>query len=69
MSFRPPFLYELGLKKALLDLFKQVNLKATFFFYYEIQDNIILPNVEYEQAIYRIIQELLNNALKAFKSF
>ncbi|MBL3199630.1 histidine kinase, partial [Klebsiella pneumoniae] len=63
-----PFLYELGLKKALLDLFKQVNLKATFFFYYEIQDNIILPNVEYEQAIYRIIQELLNNALKHSKA-
>ncbi|MCV5063573.1 hypothetical protein OFM35_34450, partial [Escherichia coli] len=59
---------ELGLKKALLDLFKQVNLKATFFFYYEIQDNIILPNVEYEQAIYRIIQELLNNALKHSKA-
>ena len=56
------------MKKALLDLFKQVNLKATFFFYYEIQDNIILPNVEYEQAIYRIIQELLNNALKHSKA-
>lgn len=67
-NLRPPFLYELGLKKALLDLFKQVNLKATFFFYYEIQDNIILPNVEYEQAIYRIIQELLNNALKHSKA-
>ncbi|GAB6458669.1 ATP-binding protein [Bacillus luti] len=67
-NLRPPFLYELGLKKALLDLFKQVNLKATFFFYYEIQDNIMLPNVEYEQAIYRIIQELLNNALKHSKA-
>ncbi|MGM2786770.1 ATP-binding protein [Bacillus cereus group sp. Bce018] len=67
-NLRPPFLYELGLKKALLDLYKQVNLKATFFFYYEIQDNIILPNVEYEQAIYRIIQELLNNAQKHSKA-
>lgn len=67
-NLRPPFLYELGLKKALLDLYKQANLKATFFFYYEIQDNIILPNVEYEQAIYRIIQELLNNAQKHSKA-
>ena len=28
----------------------------------------MLPNVEYEQAIYRIIQELLNNALKHSKA-
>ena len=31
-NLRPPFLYELGLKQALINLFKQINLKATFSF-------------------------------------
>ncbi|MGH1298661.1 sensor histidine kinase [Bacillus pretiosus] len=63
-NLRPPFLYELGLKKALINLFKQINLKATFFFYYDIPEHIIVPSTEHEQAVYRIVQELLNNALK-----
>ena len=61
---RPPFLYELGLKKALVSLFKRINLKATFFFYNDISEHIIIPSKEHEQAVYRIVQELLNNALK-----
>nr|WP_246861379.1 ATP-binding protein [Bacillus cytotoxicus] len=65
---RPPFLYELGIKQALLNLFKQINLKATFFFYYDIPEHIVVPSAEHEQAIYRIIQELLNNALKHSKA-
>ncbi|TKH91615.1 histidine kinase [Bacillus cereus] len=67
-NLRPPFLYELGLQQALLNLFKQINLKATFFFYYDIPERIIAPSVEHEQAIYRIIQELLNNAMKHSKA-
>lgn len=67
-NLRPPFLYELGLQKALLNLFKKINLKATFFFYYDIPEHIIVPSVEHEQAIYRIVQELLNNALKHSKA-
>ena len=67
-NLRPPFLYELGLKQALLNLFKQVNLKATFFFYYDIPERIVVPSIEHEQAIYRIIQELLNNAMKHSKA-
>ncbi|HFJ9331203.1 TPA: ATP-binding protein [Bacillus paranthracis] len=67
-NLRPPFLYELGLKQALLNLFKQINLKATFFFYYDIPEQIVAPSVEHEQAIYRIIQELLNNAMKHSKA-
>ncbi|MCU5554553.1 sensor histidine kinase, partial [Bacillus cereus] len=67
-NLRPPFLYELGLKQALINLFKQINLKATFFFYYDIPERIIAPSVEHEQAIYRIIQELLNNAMKHSKA-
>lgn len=63
-NLRPPFLYELGIKQALLNLFKQINLKATFFFYYDIPEHIVVHSKEHEQAIYRIIQELLNNALK-----
>ncbi|MCU5636856.1 ATP-binding protein [Bacillus cereus] len=67
-NLRPPFLYELGLKQALLNLFKQINLKATFFFYYDIPERIVVPSIEHEQAIYRIIQELLNNAMKHSKA-
>ncbi len=67
-NLRPPFLYELGLKQALMNLFKQINLKATFFFYYDIPERIVAPSVEHEQAIYRIIQELLNNAMKHSKA-
>ena len=67
-NLRPPFLYELGLQQALLNLFKQINLKATFFFYYDIPERIIAPSVEHEQAIYRIMQELLNNAMKHSKA-
>ncbi|MFH7833124.1 ATP-binding protein [Bacillus luti] len=67
-NLRPPFLYELGLKQALLNLFKQINLKATFFFYYDIPERVVAPSVEHEQAIYRIIQELLNNAMKHSKA-
>ncbi|WNV20642.1 ATP-binding protein [Bacillus sp. SI2] len=67
-NLRPPFLYELGLKQALINLFKQINLKATFFFYYDIPERIVAPSVEHEQAIYRIMQELLNNAMKHSKA-
>lgn len=65
---RPPFLYEVGLKQALIDLFKKINVKATFLFHYDLPEYLVASSTEHEQAIYRIIQELLNNAMKHSKA-
>lgn len=63
-NLRPPFLKELGLQQSLQRLFKKISFEANFHLNYDIQEKFNMRNLEYENAIYRIIQELLNNALK-----
>ncbi|KMP22119.1 ATP-binding protein [Bacillus paranthracis] len=63
-NLRPPFLKELGLQQSLQRLFKKISFEANFHLNYDIQEKFNIRNLEYENAIYRIIQELLNNALK-----
>ncbi len=63
-NLRPPFLEELGLEKTLLSLIKKVNREANFLLYYEIQKELHITDIEISHCIYRVTQELLNNAIK-----
>jgi two-component system, NarL family, sensor histidine kinase ComP len=62
-ELRPPFLSQIGLKEAIVQLIQQFQLRTNI----KIEWNVHLSaklEEERELAIYRIIQELLNNALK-----
>jgi two-component system, NarL family, sensor histidine kinase ComP len=62
-ELRPPFLSQIGLKEAIVQLIQRFQLRANI----KIEWNVHLSaklEEERELAIYRIIQELLNNALK-----
>jgi two-component system sensor histidine kinase ComP len=62
-ELRPPFLSQIGLKEAIGQLIQRFQLRANI----KIEWNVHLSaklEEERELAIYRIIQELLNNALK-----
>ncbi|WP_061580004.1 ATP-binding protein [Saccharococcus caldoxylosilyticus] len=62
-ELRPPFLSQIGLKEAIVQLIQRFQLRANI----KVEWNVhLLAKLEEEQelAIYRIIQELLNNALK-----
>ncbi|MHA2888248.1 sensor histidine kinase [Bacillus cereus] len=63
-NLRPPFLEELGLEKALLNLIKKINREANFLLDYKIEKELRIHNSEISHCIYRITQELLNNAIK-----
>ncbi|MGE8204968.1 sensor histidine kinase [Heyndrickxia sp. NPDC080065] len=67
-ELHPSFLYELGFRESLFTLFEKINLNANFLFYYYIDEDIAVTKREYELTIYRIIQELLNNAIKHSKA-
>lgn len=62
-ELRPPFLSQIGLKEAIVQLIQRFQLRANI----KVEWNVHLSaklEEERELAIYRIIQELLNNALK-----
>ncbi|MGV3587053.1 MAG: PAS domain-containing sensor histidine kinase [Adhaeribacter sp.] len=59
----PVILYDFGLQRALLAL-KQKIFKAPFDLYFHFEGLEKPLKKEYETAIYRIIQELLNNVIK-----
>ncbi|MGZ0084349.1 ATP-binding protein [Caldibacillus thermoamylovorans] len=62
-ELRPPFLSQIGLKEAIVQLIQRFQLRANI----KIEWNVHLSaklEEEQELAIYRMIQELLNNALK-----
>ncbi|PEE60883.1 sensor histidine kinase [Bacillus cereus] len=63
-NLRPPFLEELGLEKALLNLIKKINREANFLLDYKIEKELRIHNSEISHCIYRVTQELLNNAIK-----
>lgn len=63
-NLRPPFLEELGLEKALLNLIKKINREANFLLDYKIEKELRIYNSEISHCIYRVTQELLNNAIK-----
>lgn len=62
-ELRPPFLEQVGLREALAELIKKFHLRSNI----KVEWNIHVPtklDEERELAVYRMIQELLNNALK-----
>lgn len=64
-ELRPPLLKEIGLEKALENLFEHTQLSSTFKISYTAKDTSGLQlNEEKTIGIYRVVQELLNNAVK-----
>ena len=63
-ELRPPFLNELGLIESIHHLFDQTNLRANFILNTELDSTLQMIEKEYELTLYRVVQELLNNAMK-----
>jgi two-component system, NarL family, sensor histidine kinase ComP len=66
-ELRPPFLNQIGLKEASVQLIQRFQLRANIKVEWNFHLSVKLEE-EQELAIYRIIQELLNNALKHSKA-
>ncbi|WP_235048665.1 sensor histidine kinase [Geobacillus sp. WSUCF1] len=62
-ELRPPFLEQVGLREALAELIRRFHLRSNIKVEWNIHVSTKLDE-ERELAIYRMIQELLNNALK-----
>lgn len=67
-DLRPDFIQRLGLVKSLDILFEQINLRSSFVLHEQIEEGLMIDDKEIEIAVYRIIQELLNNAMKHSKA-
>ncbi|QHE53179.1 ATP-binding protein [Pontibacillus sp. HMF3514] len=63
-ELRPPFLEELGLIPSLENLVNQYQLRSNFTVQFESNQFHMELNSEYVLGIYRIVQELLTNAMK-----
>lgn len=63
-ELRPPFLKELGLIQSIQNLVNKIKLRSNFILHTELDHSIQKLDPEYELALYRVIQELLNNAIK-----
>jgi two-component system sensor histidine kinase ComP len=63
-ELRPPFLEQIGLRQAVAELIQKFQLRSNIKIEWDVHLSIEKLDEERELAIYRIIQELLNNALK-----
>lgn len=63
-ELRPPFLKESGLIESIQNLVNKIKLRSNFILHTELDHSIQKLDPEYELALYRVIQELLNNAIK-----
>lgn len=63
-ELRPPFLRELGIIQSLGNLIEQTKLRADFILHANFDRSIKQLDPEIELVIYRVVQELLNNAMK-----
>lgn len=63
-ELRPPFLRELGIIQSLGNLIEQTKLRADFILHVNMDRSIKQLDPEIELVIYRVVQELLNNAMK-----
>jgi two-component system sensor histidine kinase ComP len=63
-ELRPPFLKESGLIESIQNLIDKIKLRSNFILHTELDHSIQKLDPEYELALYRVIQELLNNAIK-----
>jgi two-component system, NarL family, sensor histidine kinase ComP len=62
-ELRPPFLEQIGLREAIAELIKKFHLRSNIKVEWNVHVSTKLDE-ERELAVYRIVQELLNNALK-----
>ncbi|MBS4189768.1 hypothetical protein KHA94_06040 [Bacillus sp. FJAT-49705] len=63
-ELRPPFLSELGIIQSIQNLIDQTKLRSNFILKSELDQSIKILNKEYELTLYRVVQELLTNAMK-----
>ncbi len=63
MELRPPLLNEQGLMESLYQLIRQTKLRSSFLLHTSLDEKIKM-NKEKELILYRIVQELFNNAMK-----
>lgn len=63
-ELRPPFLSELGIIQSIQNLFDQTKLRCNFILKSELDHSIDSLDKEVELALYRVVQELLTNAMK-----
>ncbi|AXI01088.1 sensor histidine kinase [Sporosarcina sp. PTS2304] len=63
-ELQPPFLSELGIVQSIQVLIDQTKLRCDFILKTELDPSIQQLDKEYELTLYRVIQELLNNASK-----
>lgn len=63
-ELRPPFLGELGVIQSIQNLIEQTKLRSNFILKSELDQSIQRLDNEYELTLYRVVQELLNNAMK-----
>ena len=64
MNLRPPLLNEMGIIPSLENLISQVSLRSNFILKADFDQTIKRLDEEQELVIYRVVQELLNNAMK-----
>ena len=63
-ELRPPLLNEMGIIPSLENLISQVSLRSNFILKADFDQTIKRLDEEQELVIYRVVQELLNNAMK-----
>lgn len=63
-ELRPPFLSELGIIQSIQNLIEQTKLRADFLLYSKLDPSIHMLEKDCELTLYRVVQELLNNAMK-----
>ncbi|MCJ7841741.1 ATP-binding protein [Lederbergia sp. NSJ-179] len=63
-ELRPPFLHELGIVQSVQNLIEQTKLRCDFILDTDLDPQIKWLDQNSELALYRVVQELLNNAMK-----
>lgn len=63
-ELQPPFLSEIGVIQSIQNLVDQTNLRGSFILTSELDPSIQWLDKEVELALYRVVQELLNNAME-----
>lgn len=68
-QLRPPFLSELGIIQSIQNLIEQTRLRCNFILKAELDQSIQMIDKECELTLYRVVQELLNNAMKHSQAY
>lgn len=63
-ELQPPFLSEVGVIQSIQNLINQTNLRCSFILTYELDKSIQWLDKDVELTLYRVVQELFNNAME-----